>query len=247
VRLSIAPAQGGVARLVRFQSSPAGATLTVRRFTGHNRNGWVLWGAEQAVALPLEEPRRAALERFARAALSAAVLGGESASVDGVRCTDGDFAWVEISDPGRTVSVERRCATTGATGALIRALSEAAGSRDEEELYASGVAEVLAADRAFARAVRESSLAAAMASYARDDAAIVPGAAAAVRGRDAIGLHFADVAPFDWTPAGAEVSARGDMGWSWGRWTRGDASGDYLAVWRRDGDGAWRYAARTVP
>jgi len=244
-RLSIAPAQGGVARLVRFEASPAGATLTMRRYTGQARNGWVLWGPEQATAVPIDAAKGLQLERLARAALSATLVGGESAGLQETSC-DGDYAWVEISEPGRATAVERRCAMSGAAGALIHALSDAAGSRDEEELYRAGAEEILAADREMSRAAAES-LATAMASYARDDAIAVPGGAAALRGRDAIGVFFAGAEPYAWSPAGAEVSARGDMGWSWGRWTRGEASGDYLAVWRRDADGAWRYAARTGP
>lgn len=246
-RLSIAPAQGGVARLVRFEASPAGATLTVRRFTGQERNGWVLWGSEQAVALPLDAGKRAQLERLARAALSAALVGGEGAGLESARCSDGDLAFLEISEPGRTTAVERRCVLSGAAGAFMRALSDAAGSRDQEELYRAGADEILAADRAMASAAAGAGLSIAMAEYARDGALAIPGAGAALRGREAIDLFFAGAEPFSWTPAGAEVSARGDMGWSWGRWTRGEASGDYLAVWRRDGDGAWRYAAWAGP
>lgn len=244
-RLSIAPAQGGVARLIRFDSSSAGATLTLRRYTGQARNGWVLWGPEEATPVPLDAAKTAQLERLARAALSATLVGGESAELQTAVC-NGDYAWVEISEPGRATAVERRCVMSGAAGAIIKALSDAAGSRDEEELYRAGIDEVLNADRAMARAAAEG-LGTAMAAYAGDDAIAVPGAAASLRGRDAIGAFFAGAEPYVWSPAGAEVSARGDMAWSFGRWTRGETSGDYVAVWRRDADGAWRYVARTGP
>jgi hypothetical protein len=244
-RLAIAPSEGGVARLIRFEAGPAAGSLNVRRYTGQERVGWVLWGPEQATALPLDAAKRAQLERLARAALSAAVIGGESVGAS-APCR-GDYAWLELSEGARNITVERRCAMTGAVGAFIRALSDAAGSRDEEELYAAGVAELLEADRTMARAASAVGLPAAMAEYAGEGALAIPGASAALRGREAIDLFFAGVEPFAWTPAGAEVSARGDMGWSWGRWTRGEASGDYIAVWRRDGEGAWRYAARTGP
>jgi ketosteroid isomerase-like protein len=250
VRLSIAPAQGGVARLIRFESGPQGARLTAFRFTGHNRNGWLLWGAEQAVAIPLEEARRAQLERLARAALSAGALGGESGAAAEVACTRGDFAFVEVSDGARAAVFERRCAMEGAAGPLIRALSEAAGARDEEELFQSGVAEVLAADRAFALAVREQGLGPATAQFAAEDGRELLGAAGPIQGKDALAAyHEANALPglLSWSPEGADVSARGDFAYSWGTWSlagESPARGSYLSVWRRDGEGAWRFAVR---
>jgi hypothetical protein len=236
-RLSIAPVQGGVARLVRFEVRPEGATLTVRRFTGHVRNGWVLWGGEQAVAVPLDPARRVQLERLTRTALAAGALGGESSASAPVLCASGDLAWLEVSDPGRAVTFERRCAFDGAAGALARALSEAAGSRDEEELYQSGIAEVLAADRALAEAARLD-LAAAIAGATMDEAA-----------RARVVIATPAFANLNWAPDGAEVSARGDFAYTWGRWSSADASGPqaegaYVAVWRRDPDGAWKLVAR---
>ncbi len=254
VRLSIAPAQGGVARLVRFDTSPEGARLALRRFTGHNRNGWVLWGAEQLAPAPLDAARRAQLERLARAALAAGALGGESAAAAETACASGDFAWVEISDANRTMTFERRCAMDGAAGLLIRALSDAAGNKDEEEVFQAGLAEVLTADRAYAQAVRAEGLAAAAAIWAAEDGREFPQGGPVLSGRDAIAAHYAASPPADllqWTPAGADVSARGDMATSWGEWsrTRTDAApltGSYLAVWRRDAEGAWRVAARLL-
>lgn len=237
VRLSIAPAQGGVARLVRFESSPAAATLAMRRFTGHNRNGWVLWGAEQAVQKPLDATRRASLERLARAALAAGALGGEGGAAANTACANGDYAWLEISDPSRTAVFERRCAMDGASGALIRALSDAAGDKDEEALFQAGVAEVMAADAAFAQQTAEGFV---------PEGVDFPGGGVALEGQDAIAAHYAGADPVRWTPVAANVSARGDMAWSWGRWSRGGNAGTYLAVWKRDGDGAWRAAARML-
>jgi ketosteroid isomerase-like protein len=140
---------------------------------------------------------------------------------------------------------------SGAAGALIRAVSDAAGSRDEEELYQSGVAEILAADAAFSKAARENGVPAAMATFAADDGKVFLSRTPVIAGRTEIARQYAGwdaQSLLQWQPAGADISARGDMGFSWGRWTltRPDAepaNGNYVSVWRRDGEGAWRFLA----
>ena len=251
VRLSVAPVRGGVARLIRYDSNATGATMGVRRYTGHIRNGWVLWGAEQPVPLAVEAARQAQIDRLARAALSAALLAGEGSDAGDGACTDGDYAWLEVSDPARSTVFERRCAMDGAAGALIKFLSDAVGVKDEEALYQSGIAEIMVADRAFAHAARVDGLPAAMATWAAEDGRAFPAGAPMAAGKDNIAAQFAGWIEGDvlqWSPAGADVAARGDMGFSWGRWTLTRAagetsSGNYVSVWRRDADGAWRYAA----
>lgn len=251
VRVSVAPAQGGVARLIRFQNTPGGGAVTLWRFTGHNRNGWVLWGADQAMPVPLTEAQRVQIDRLARTALGAGALGGENATAAETVCTNGNYVWVEVSDSVRTATFERRCAMDGASGALARALIDIVGNKDEQDLYQAGVTEILDADRAFARAALTDGVAAAMATWAGDGGRAFPPGAAALEGRDGIAAGYqvwdaADV--LQWSPAGADVSARGDMGYSWGRWTlqRGagePTNGNYVSVWKRDPEGAWRFAA----
>ena len=51
-----------------------------------------------------------------------------------------------------------------------------------------------------------------------------------------------------WTPMHAAISADGKLGWSTGPWTfsrdstakKPDAHGDYMTVWRLQGDGSWK-------
>lgn len=248
VRMSVAPAQGGVARLIRYQSDASGAALSLWRFTGHNRNGWVLWGGEAPVPVPLSPAQRTALERTARAALSAGALGGESGLPSSPECGNGDFAWIEIADSARSATFERRCAMDGASGALVRALVDLTGNRDEEELFQAGVNEVLAADKAFAAAVASDGLGPALATFASEEGRLFPGGAPPVQGREALAAIASDPEGglLSWSATGAEVSARGDMAWSWGQWKRTlpgreGGMGAYVAVWRRDPGGEWRY------
>jgi len=250
VRLSVAPAQGGVARLMRFESSPAGGALTLWRFTGHVRNGWVLWGAEQAIPVPLTPAQRTQIDRLARAALAAGTLAGESAAAGAGACANGNLAWAEVSDPTRSAVFERRCAMDGASGALIRALVDLAGNKDEEALYQAGIQEVLDADRAFAQLSREQGVGAAMVAFAAEDGRVFQAGAPAAQGKDSIAALFQGADPhslLSWQPEGADVSARGDMAFSWGRWTLiqpgvDPRSGAYVSVWKRDPEGAWRFS-----
>src|SRR5690242_11067013 len=46
VRVTIVPAQGGVARVIRFDQRDDGGHLYLRRFTGHPSTGWWLWGSD---------------------------------------------------------------------------------------------------------------------------------------------------------------------------------------------------------
>ncbi len=50
-----------------------------------------------------------------------------------------------------------------------------------------------------------------------------------------------------WRPLGAQVSADGTLGWTYGNSLsvspRGEHKGKYLTVWRRDKDGSWKVAA----
>ncbi len=251
VRLTIAPAQGGVARLVRYSSGSTQADIGLRRFTGHIRNGWTLWGGEDPVASTASAAAKTQLDRLARSALSAGLMAGEGNDLGATACNEGDYAWLEVADSTRAVTFERRCATGGASGALIKALSDAAGSRDEEELYQSGVAEIVGADQAFSKAARDQGVPAAMAGFAAEDGRVFLSRAPMIAGRENIERQYAGWdarSLLQWEPAGAEISARGDMGFSWGRWTLtregGEpASGNYVSVWRRDGEGKWRFLA----
>jgi ketosteroid isomerase-like protein len=251
VRLTIAPASGGVGRLIRYNSGAGGATLKVRRFTGHPRNGWSLWGGESALEIVVSPAKKAEIDTLVRSALGAAVITGAGSTSRERPCLDGELAWIEAADGARALRFEKRCDTEGATGALAKALSNLAGGRDEEELYQSGVQEVLGADRAFAAAAVTEGVSAAFATFAGEDARVFLARLPVVNGRQAVMSQYAGWDPeakLSWTPEGADIAARGDMGYSWGRWTisqsgREPASGHYLSVWRRDGDGQWKFSA----
>ena len=244
-RVVVSPTQGGVARLIRYDSDGKTGVLRVWRYTGHPRSGYVLWGGESPLSVPVTAAERAAFDQQVRSAARAAALSLESS--DTGKVCDGDYAFIESSDGARQNAVERRCSWAGTSGGLARALSNKAGSRDEQELVEAGIAELKSADVQFARASATKGLGAALLSHIDFEArASGPGMPSLV-GAEAIEQHFADrAAPRPiWTPEGADLAARGDMGVTWGRWSDAAAKmeGSYLTSWRRDFDGAWKVAA----
>lgn len=99
-------------------------------------------------------------------------------------------------------------------------------------------AALLAADRELARTTDV------LSAFSEDAAFLYPGARL-VRGRKAIRalLDSAGAGDLSWTPAYADVSDDGTVGYTYG-WTRsGDQQGKYLACWRHRDGGSWMVTA----
>jgi ketosteroid isomerase-like protein len=246
VRVTIAPTRGGVARVIRYDLRGEAGSLAVRRFTGHPSTGWWLWGGDAPRVTPVTAAQRTEIASLARAASGVAGQVGGATEV----CANGEQAYLEIAIEGRASSLSRACvANTDAGGRLALRLSELAGSRTEEELAAAAVAELMAADRAFAAKAQDDGVPAAFTEYAAEDALIVT-SREIVSGRAGVTASYADWpqgARLEWAPEHGRVSARGDMGWTWGNsvYTAPDGArtnGRYISVWTRDYDGNWRYA-----
>ncbi|MBX3511128.1 MAG: nuclear transport factor 2 family protein [Hyphomonadaceae bacterium] len=245
-RLSIAPARGGVARVVRFELAGERANLHVRRLTGHPTSGWWLWGSDAPLLTPLTPAQGREIAALVRSAMG---VGG-SVGADQEVCLAGEQAYLELFSAGRSISATRACVGgSDPVGRLALRLSELGGSRTEEELAAAAVAEVMAVDRAFAAMAQAQGVPAAFGHYAAPDALILS-SASQLNGRDAIVAHYAtwpEGARLEWTPEAARVSARGDMAWSWGNSVLiapdgARTPGRYVSVWTRDYEGNWRYA-----
>jgi ketosteroid isomerase-like protein len=246
MRVTLAPARGGVARVIRYDLRGEQATLSLRRFTGHPSTGWWLWGSDAPRVTPVTPAQRVELTNLTRAVMSVAgALGGGDEP-----CQAGEQAYLEVAFEGRSTSFARACATgADAVGRLAIRLSELAGSRTEEELAAAGIAELLEADRAFAAMAQASGVPAAFNFYAAEDTLIVTSREVAT-GRAGVAARFQrwpEGARLEWAPETGRVSARGDMGWTWGNsvYIAPDGQrtpGRYISVWTRDYNGDWRYA-----
>lgn len=248
VRVTIAPPRGGVARVIRYEQRTDGTSIALRRFTGHPSTGWWLWGSDAPTIMPINAAARAEISTMARSVMG--VSGALGAAGSGEACPAGEQAFVEVAVEGRATSFLRACVLAGdAVGNLALRLSELGGSRTEEELAAAAVAELLAADRAFNAKAQADGVPAAFTQYADENALIVT-STEILTGRAGITASYADwpaAARLTWAPETARVSARGDMGWTWGNstYTAPDGTsrtGRYVSIWTRDYDGNWRYA-----
>jgi|CXWL01.1.fsa_nt_gi ketosteroid isomerase-like protein len=247
VRVTIAPKSGGVARVIRYDARGANLQLALRRFTGHSATGWWLWGSD---APQLSTPAASVRQEIASLARAAMGVSGavSTNSNTGAACTE--QAFVEIHANGQSTSATRDCvSSTEAIGRLALRLSELGGSRSEEELAAAAMNELMAADRAFAALAAREGVPAAFARYAASDALLVTSGSIA-SGADEVAQTFAQWpqgARLEWAPETGRVSARGDMGWTWGNSVRVGADGTrtpgrYVSVWTRDYEGNWRFS-----
>jgi ketosteroid isomerase-like protein len=248
VRVTIAPVNGGVARVIRYEARGDSLKLYLHRFTGHPSTGWWLWGPDAPRVTTVGAAQGAEIASLTRATMGVAgALGGDDV---GDACAGGERVFMEVVLADRSMSFMRNCAAAGdAAGRLALRLSEIAGSRDDEEFHAAAVRELLDADRAFAAKAQAEGAPAAFAAYAAADATMLSGGRDNVVGRAAIVAHFAHWPAgqhLSWSPQAGRVSERGDMGWTWGVDTvttpgGAHATGRYISVWTRDLDGNWKY------
>ena len=247
VRVTISSPNGGVGRVIRYDLRGEQGTLAVRRFTGHPSTGWWLWGSDAPRVTSVTAAQRTEISNLVREVMGVTgSVGGDTEDA----CPNGERAYVEVASAGRAISLARNCvANTDAGGRLVLRLSELAGSRTEEELSRAAVAELLEADRAFNAMAQADGVAAAFNRYAAEDALIVTGSQT-LTGRAGIAASYQSwpaTARLEWTPQTGRVSARGDMGWTWGtsNYTAPDGTrtpGRYVSIWTRDIDGNWRYS-----
>ena len=135
---------------------------------------------------------------------------------------------------------------------LAAALGSAQAPKDSKPDGREALKQV---DLEFGRAAARDGLAGWLAYHAAD-AVIFPTGGPIVAGLDAIKALYArsgfTPAGLSWTPAGAELAASGELGYTYGTWEwRGTdrdgrpavERGKYLTVWRQQADGGWKLAA----
>jgi ketosteroid isomerase-like protein len=115
------------------------------------------------------------------------------------------------------------------------------------------VAAIINADADFNQAVADRDLKRFL-SFVGDLATFNGGTPGEVHGRDAVAKDWAPYFEANgprltWKPAKGEILGRGDLGYTVGTWERRPASaggqapitrGNYLTVWKKQADGAWR-------
>jgi ketosteroid isomerase-like protein len=105
------------------------------------------------------------------------------------------------------------------------------------------VSEVIAAERAFARAARTDGVNAAFLRYSAPDALIFQPEPKSAKA--ALTAQPLPAIPLSWWPVYAGVAASGDLGFTTGPYVAGSGArkvhGWYFTIWRRQPDGSWRW------
>ena len=114
-------------------------------------------------------------------------------------------------------------------------------------------------DRAFCQRSLEAGMKVAFVEYADSSVIKMDDGQLAIRGIDSLRNQWAaprpdGPSPLYWEPQHAEVSASGELGFTFGYWrfpakTSGGLDttyyGNYVSIWKRQPDGAWRYVLDT--
>jgi ketosteroid isomerase-like protein len=115
---------------------------------------------------------------------------------------------------------------------------------------------LLEADFDFARASEDKGAADAFYDFLDENALLLPEGELPITGRDAIRVRQAAEPQglLTWRPHESQVSASGDLGYTWGAYefreknAEGRAQiryGKYLCVWKKEPDGAWKVMVRS--
>lgn len=138
----------------------------------------------------------------------------------------------------------------GVAGAIVALLIAFASGRIQEP-DTSSLAEIMAADAAFAVVGDEQGFGPAFDAYAADDILMFM-SGDPVRGRTELVAALSGRAPGAtvWSPLGGEISAGGDLGYTWGSYVSvpteegaEPGAGHYVTIWRKDSDGQWKVIA----
>lgn len=170
----------------------------------------------------------------------------------------GQFAtiWKRQADGAWKAALDLGTSTPEPPSAVATAIALAGPARVEESGLPKVDAEaarasLLDADRAFAAAAQEKGAAAAYDALLTDDARLLRVSRQPVLGREAIRAALAEnAAPVTWEPLGGGIARSGDLGYTYGfvkRHEDGPESpwintSNYLRVWRKGADGAWKLA-----
>jgi ketosteroid isomerase-like protein len=113
--------------------------------------------------------------------------------------------------------------------------------------------QLVAADKAFSERSRKDGPEAAFRSLVMDDTKLLSNFTLGPEGVRQTFMQFPKTMTLDWEPSYADVSASGDLGYTWGRYTlfvpssvKGQPpmvrKGNYVTIWKRQFDGSWKVA-----
>ncbi len=133
---------------------------------------------------------------------------------------------------------------------LILTCSFLFSCRSNREGY---IQEIRETEEAFARMAAEKGIAEAFTFYVADSG-IVNRRDSLIKGKEAVMRHYSSWKAKDvtlkWSPYFIDVSASGDLGYTYGRYvftivdstgTKKESTGIFHTVWKRQADGTWRF------
>ena len=122
-----------------------------------------------------------------------------------------------------------------------------------EDLREKAKREILEAEGVFQQMAKEKGMREAFVFYADENAAIIRGERL-IKGKKAIQAWYdkrsGTTMELNWTPDYADVSASGDLGYTYGHYiftiidstgTRKEGKGVFHTVWKKQADGTWKY------
>lgn len=147
----------------------------------------------------------------------------------------------------------RTAAAAGRVSRLVVLAALAVGGCEADLDLEAERAALLHADESWAAAAEAGDLERVF-DYWTEDAVIYPPVGPTLEGLEAIRAFVREVRSrpgfsLTWTPAGAEVAARADVGYTYGSWRRTlggpdgapiVSSGSYVSIWRKQADGTWK-------
>ena len=130
------------------------------------------------------------------------------------------------------------------------ACSSGQGRRADVE---SERASLLRVDAEFSKLSEAKGMAESFVAYAVEDATLLPEGGTPISGKESIRGHLSGAPPgsvLTWKPVRADVSASGDLGYTWGTYEflqNGPdgrpqvGHGKYVTIWKRQANGEWRF------
>lgn len=122
-------------------------------------------------------------------------------------------------------------------------------NRDEEDISAADVSELQIVDSEFSDYSKQYGMRKAFLEYIDDEGVMMRDQSLPVKGAGAIDLISSmndSTVTMTWEPAGGDISASGDLGYTYGIYEMRDnennvQTGTYVTIWKKQKDGKWKF------
>ena len=132
--------------------------------------------------------------------------------------------------------------------------SQSKSSTFKSDSYQKNIEDIMNTDREFNKMCEEKGMAKSFIAFAANEVIKMQNKQFAILGKDSLIANFDMETPDDfklsWEPIMADVSASGDLGYTFGRWifAQNDKAGkdkkhygEYVTIWKKQKDNTWKY------